>query len=119
MVPKPIRYHEPVLSSRRHAATALCFSCLFGLLLLTALPFAAPVRAAEEPISDDLLYDRVNRALITDRELGARPLTIEVVDGKVTVSGYVETEKLRDRVEKVVKKVKGVREVDNRVQIRR
>ena len=74
--------------------------------------------AADEPISDDQLFDQVNRSLVTDRQLGARPLQVAVKDGKVTVTGFVENEKLQKRVEKVVKKVKGVREVDNRVQIR-
>lgn len=74
--------------------------------------------AADEPISDDQLFDQVNRSLVTDRQLGARPLEITVKDGKVTVTGFVENEKLQKRVDKVVKKVKGVREVDNRVQVR-
>lgn len=76
------------------------------------------VVAADKPISDDLLVDRINQRIIADRELGIRPLTIEAKDGKVTVTGFVETEKLRLRVVKVVKKVKGVREVDNRVEIK-
>lgn len=74
--------------------------------------------AADKPISDDLLVDRINQRIIADRELGIRPLTIEVENGKVTVTGFVETEKLRLRVVKVVKKVKGVREIDNRVEIK-
>ncbi|MND09920.1 BON domain protein [compost metagenome] len=55
---------------------------------------------------------------MTDPQLGARPLQITVTDGKVTVTGFVENEKLQKRVDKVVKKVKGVREIDNRVEIR-
>ena len=74
--------------------------------------------AADEPLSDDQLFDQVNRRLVTDPQLGARPLQITVEDGKVTVTGFVENLKLQKRVDKVVKKVKGVREIDNRVQIR-
>jgi osmotically-inducible protein OsmY len=74
--------------------------------------------AADKPISDDQLFDQVNYSLVTDPQLGARPLQIAVKDGKVTVTGFVENEKLQKRVDKVVKKVKGVREVDNRVRIR-
>ena len=82
------------------------------------LALAGAAFAADKPISDDQLFDQVNRRLVTDPQLGARPLQISVKDGKVTVTGFVENEKLQKRVEKVVKKVKGVREVDNRVQIR-
>lgn len=75
--------------------------------------------AADKPISDDLLFDRVNRRLVADSELGIRPLTISVTDGVVTVTGFVETEKLRKRIDKVVRRENGVRDVDNRVQIRK
>lgn len=91
--------------SRRNA-------CLLALIAPATL-------AADEPVSDDLLYDRVNRALITDRELGTNQLTVEVSGGAVVVTGWVETEKLQKRVDKVVKKVKGVKALDNRVQVRR
>lgn len=87
--------------------------------LLALLLTASAAGAADEPISDDLLYDRVNRALITDRELGTNQLQVEVSAGAVVVTGWVETAKLQKRVEKVVKKVKGVKTLDNRVQVSR
>jgi osmotically-inducible protein OsmY len=96
----------------RAGTILLLFVCLGSLLT----PW--PAHAADEKISDDLLYDRVNRALITDRDLGARQLVVTVKDGKVTVSGYVDSDKHRKKVEKVVKKVKGVKSVDNQTQIR-
>lgn len=86
--------------------------------MATSLVAIATASAADEKVSDDLLFDRVNRRLIVDPQLGIRPLTVSVQDGKVTVTGFVETEKLRKRVDKIVKKAKGVREVDNQVQIR-
>ena len=58
--------------------------------LLTSLALvAALARGADEEVSDDVLYDRVNRILITDRDLGARPLQVQVENGVVTVSGFV------------------------------
>ena len=87
-----------------------------SLPFLTLISRAA--RADDEEISDDLIYDRVNRELITDRDLGARQLQVKVQKGVVTVSGYVESEKMQKKVEKVVKKVKGVKEVVNNTQIR-
>lgn len=88
--------------------------------ILTALllVLASTGFAAEPEVNDDLLYDRVNRALITDRELGTGQLEVKVEDGRVVVSGYVSTEKLQKRVDKVVKKVKGVKSVDNQVKVR-
>jgi osmotically-inducible protein OsmY len=75
-------------------------------------------QAGEETISDDLLYDRVNRELITDRDLGTRQLQVKVESGVVTVAGFVASEKMQKKVEKVVKKVKGVQKVVNETKIR-
>lgn len=87
--------------------------------LLTALPLAAGIgRAEDAEISDDLLYDRVNRRLIADRELGARQLQVKVENGVVTVSGVVSSEKMQKKVEKVVKKEKGVKDFVNQTRIR-
>ncbi len=87
--------------------------------LLAVLPlFPALAWAAEEEVSDDALYDAVNRRLITDRELGTRPLEVRVDNGVVTVSGFVSSEKMRKRVDKVVKKEKGVKRIVNQTRIR-
>lgn len=103
---KQIRYDKTVL--RR----SFLQRSVLGLLPAIALA------AEEEKVSDDLLYDRVNRELITDRELGARQLKVAVKDGKVTITGFVESEKQKKKVEKVAKKVKGVVAVDNRTTVR-
>ena len=86
---------------------------------LATLPGLALVaRGADEEISDDLLYDRVNRQLIIDRDLGTRQLQVKVEKGVVTVAGFVESEKMQKRVEKVVKKVKGVKQIVNQTKVR-
>ena len=105
--------------SRRRPSTTISVRMYWARTILAALVLAMGLAAvAAEPVSDDLLYDRVNRALITDRLLGTGQLEVVVKDGKVTVSGFVETEKLQKRVDKVVKKVKGVKTIDNRVKVK-
>ena len=111
----PIRYDTGVVLVRNRTALALWI----GLTLLLAGAPGVDVARAEQPeISDDLLYDRVNQALITDRELGSRQLAVKVTDGVVSVTGFVETEKQKKKVDKVVRKVKGVKDVRNQVTIR-
>jgi osmotically-inducible protein OsmY len=73
---------------------------------------------AQDEDPDDLLYDRVIRKIVNDRQLKTNALKVAVEDGAVTVSGTVETEKLRVRVEKVVRKIKGVKQIDNQVRVR-
>ena len=85
------------------------------LLLAASVPGPAP---AQDENPDDLLYDLVIRKLVNDRQLKTNALKIAVKDGVVTVAGTVESEKLRLRVGKVVKKIKGVKKVVNQVRIR-
>lgn len=85
--------------------------CLLGIL--TAQP-----AVAQDPNSDDMIYDRVIRKLVNDPDLKTNSLDITVNERVVTVTGVVANEKLRRRVEKVIKDVKGVKEVVNRVTIR-
>ena len=98
----------------------LCFHhgllAVFSVLLVLACA-VVPV-AAQDDSPDDLMYDRVIRKLVNDRQLKTNALEVSVKDAIVTVSGEVENEKLRRRVEKVVKKVKGVKKVVNNVRAR-
>ena len=89
---------------------------VFSVLLFLVCT-VAPVCAQDES-PDDLMYDRVIRKLVNDRQLKTNALEVSVKDAVVTVSGDVENEKLRRRVEKVVKKVKGVKAVVNNVRAR-
>ena len=68
---------------------------------------------------DNIIYDRVIRKLVNDYKLKTNALEVVVAEGTVSITGLVETEKLRVRVEKIVKKIKGVKTVDNQVRVRR
>lgn len=87
-------------------------------LLLVLLLLVAPLPAQDEN-PDDIVYDRVMRRLVNDPELKTNALEVAVEEGAVTVTGLVETEKLRRRVDKILKKVKGVKKVVNQVRVRR
>ena len=86
-------------------------------LLAFLLPVTQTALQAQE-VSDDALYDQVMRVLVRDQALKIAELAVEVKDGVVTVHGYVKSEKLLERVERVAKRPKGVREVVNKVEVR-
>ena len=89
-----------------------------GIGLLPALLWALPLSAQDDD-PDDIIYDRVIRRLVNDPQLKTNALRVTVEEAAVTITGMVETEKLRRRVDKIVKKVKGVKKVDNQVRVRR
>ena len=99
-----------------HAQRRSPYVVLIVCLLLAA--FAPGSAQAQDENPDDLLYDRVIRKLVNDRQLKTNALKVGVEDGVVTVAGTVESEKLRLRVGKVVKKIKGVKKVVSQVRVR-
>ena len=78
----------------------------------------AGLAAEKHPLTDDLLYDRVIRKLVNDRELKTNTIEVTVRDRVVTLSGLVDSEKLRLRAEHVTQKVNGVKKVVNELRLR-
>lgn len=94
---------------------SITFLALLLALLLSA--FASPAPAADETINDDVLYDQVRLKIANDRAIGGEKIEVFVKDGNVEITGKVRTEKNRERAEKVVRKVKGVKTVVNKLQV--
>ncbi|MBI3696922.1 MAG: BON domain-containing protein [Acidobacteria bacterium] len=85
--------------------------------LLLAIVVAA-VAAEKPPVNDNVIYDRVIRRLANDRDLKTTAIEVSVKDRVVTLRGLIEAEKLRQRAERVVQKVDGVKKVVNELRIR-
>ncbi len=95
------------------------FRSLFALLLAVAILAAVPARAQDrhDQPSDDYLYDVVRRRLTSDPVVKGGRLEVEVSKGVVTLRGKVDLQKQKDRAVKLVKKVKGVRGVENHLEV--
>jgi osmotically-inducible protein OsmY len=78
---------------------------------------AAGLAAAEREVSDDALYDMVKRRLANDATVKGGAIEVDVQQGVVTLKGEVDTAKQRDRAEKIVKGLNGVRKVDNKLTV--
>jgi osmotically-inducible protein OsmY len=79
------------------------------------LAAGACVSGAEREVSDDVLYDMVKRRLANDATVKGGAIEVEVSQGAVTLKGTVDTEKQKERAEKLVKNLKGVRKVNNQL----
>ncbi len=93
------------------AAVALCVP----VAPLAAMP--APAADKNKPVSDDFLSDTIMRKLASDAIIKGGAIKVDVKDGVVTLSGTIETEKQRERTEKVVKKTAGVKGVVNKITV--
>jgi osmotically-inducible protein OsmY len=90
---------------------------LVYLLTLTLALMLGAAAAADNKVSDDTIYDQVRIKIAQDREVGSAAVEVKVTNGVVEISGNVPDEKHKQRVEKVVKKVKGVKSVENKLRI--
>jgi osmotically-inducible protein OsmY len=95
------------------------FRILIAILLAFVLGGAtlAEAQKRQEPPSDDYLYDLVRRRLASDPVVKGGALDVEVNEGAVTLKGKVELEKQKERATRIVRKIKGVRSVDNQLEV--
>ena len=72
---------------------------------------------ADKHLSDDSIHDLVKRKLANDPDVKGGALDIDVKDGVVTLRGKVETDKLKQKAERLAKKITGVKKVVNEIQL--
>jgi hyperosmotically inducible periplasmic protein len=78
----------------------------------------APVLAQQKTgTPDDRISDEVRMKLATDPDVKGGALDVSVKDGAVTIRGRVDTDKGKKKAEKLAKKVKGVKSVDNELAV--
>ena len=87
-----------------------------------APPAQAPVIVQQPPaqpsssvLDDTTVQDAVTKRLTDDSSLAA--LTVIVIDGRATLNGTVDKPELKARAERVVKGVRGVKSVDNKIVV--
>ena len=74
--------------------------------------------AADKPISDDTIYDKVRISLASDIDVKGGGLKVDVKDGVVTLGGAVENQGVKDKAAHIAKKVKGVKKVINNLEVK-
>jgi len=87
------------------------------LLILVTLVLGTALYAAADKQSDDQLYDQVRMRLISDTTVQGGRIDVEVSEGVVKLSGRVRTSKAKEKATKVVKKIKGVKSVENQLVV--
>jgi osmotically-inducible protein OsmY len=90
---------------------------IFSLFAPSLLAWAAAF--TEKEASDDSIYDHVKRRLANDPDVKGGALEIDVKQGVVTLRGTVETDKQRQKAEKLAKKITGVKRVVNELKLSR
>jgi osmotically-inducible protein OsmY len=90
---------------------------VFAVLVLIIT--AAVCQTNDRLLTDDGIHDRVRISLSGDREVKGGALGVDVKQGVVTLSGTVETSRQKDKAAKLAKKVKGVKQVINNIEVKK
>ena len=64
---------------------------------------------------DGSIQTAIDKRIADDPELSALGITATVLDGKVTITGSVKTEALKGQVERAIRAIQGVKQVDNQI----
>jgi osmotically-inducible protein OsmY len=86
--------------------------------LVVLLLLASVCLAADKSITDDAIYNQVRIKLADDPVVKGGGLQVDVKQGVVTLSGTVELPVQIEKATKVAKKVKGVKEVINHLELK-
>ena len=86
---------------------------LVGFLLLLTPAMAQKKKTN----SDDALVDQVRMQLTKDPIVNGGALTVDAKNAVVSIKGKVRSERARQKAEKIARKVKGVKSVDNQLVV--
>lgn len=78
-------------------------------------PPSAPVTASKAGADDATIQSEIDKRMSEDAALSTVGVTATVQSGKVTLIGTVDSQAIKDRIERMVKALKGVKTVDNQV----
>lgn len=114
----------------RHPASHPARTSLIIAALVAAMSVAACDRAerqqksaevkqqantAKQAIDDATITTKVKAALATETNLKSTGISVDTVQGKVTLSGSVPDKAQLDRAAQIARSVEGVQEVNNRL----
>ena len=86
-----------------------------GLAALLGLALAGPADALSRP--DPWITTKVKIALLTDEQVSGGDVTVDTLDGRVTLYGNVASESEKKRAEEIARGIEGAVDVRNLLQI--
>lgn len=83
----------------------------------TTTPAAAPPPATSSGADDTTLQMKVETAFRDDPDISVSNIIGTVINGKATLTGEVKTPTLKQKAERLVRSVKGISSVENKVTV--
>lgn len=67
--------------------------------------------------NDGAVQTAIDKKIFDDPTLSSLGITATVLDGKVTLTGTVKSESLKSQVDKTIRTIRGVKQVDNQIVV--
>jgi osmotically-inducible protein OsmY len=71
-----------------------------------------------EVLDDSVITTKVKSALLTEKNVDSTSISVETFKGRVLLAGYVKSPDQRQRAEGIARSVAGVREVNNKLELK-
>jgi len=81
------------------------------------------VKESNHPFSDMAITSKIKgmfikEKLFSDKDVAAMSISVETTDGVVTLSGDADSQKQADNAKAIAKSVKGVKQVESRINVK-
>lgn len=85
--------------------------------IIVTPPSGGTTMPTESANMDSTIQTAIDKRLMDDPEFSTLGITATVINGKVMLLGTVKTEELKSKIERAVKQIKGVKQVDNQISV--
>ncbi|WP_172592451.1 BON domain-containing protein [Nitrosomonas supralitoralis] len=97
---------------------SLIMACLFIIFGVSGCAGFNPKAVEEAPREDIILAMKIKAKLIEIEELKAAAIHVEVTNGWVVISGFVDTRSQRQLAASIAQQVANVKQVDNQIKVK-
>jgi hypothetical protein len=108
IVQQPAQQQPPVIIQQPAPATNQP-----PVIINQPAPAGAP--ATDNTSNDGPIQTAIDKKISDDPNLSTLGITTTVLDGKVTVTGTVKSEAVKSQIDRMLRAIKGVKQVDNQI----
>ncbi len=93
-------------------------ACFLLVAISGCASLLAPQEVEEAPAEDKILAMKIKAQLIETKGLKAAAIHVDASNGRVTLSGFVETESQRQLADSITQRTPNVKQVDNQIKVK-
>lgn len=108
------------LITSNHSRRTFCraFGAALSAAMLAACAGSPTKESTGEAIDDSVITTKVKSALLAEKSVNSLDVSVETFKGRVLLAGFVKSDEQRRRAGEVAQSVTGVKQVDNKLEVR-